>query len=71
VFSLYDLLAEKTSDDGHERGLARHLPYGEKSERFIRERAFVIAGFLLGKAAAHGIAVPVNQGLYQAVKEKR
>ena len=30
-----------------------------------------ITGFLLGKAAAHGITVPVNQGLYQAVKEKR
>ena len=30
-----------------------------------------ITGFLLGKAALHGIAVPVNQGLYQAVKEKR
>lgn len=30
-----------------------------------------ITGFLLGKAAAHGIAAPVNQGLYQAVKEKR
>ena len=29
-----------------------------------------ITGFLLGKAALHGIAVPVNQGLYQAVKEK-
>ena len=30
-----------------------------------------ITGFLLNKAALHGIAVPVNQGLYQAVKEKR
>ena len=30
-----------------------------------------ITGFLLGKAAAHGIAVPVNQGLYQAIKEKQ
>ncbi|MGL5031587.1 MAG: ketopantoate reductase family protein [Aeromonas sp.] len=29
-----------------------------------------ITGFLLNKAAEHGIAVPVNQGLYQAVKEK-
>ncbi|MFB2864112.1 ketopantoate reductase family protein [Aeromonas sp. MdU4] len=29
-----------------------------------------ITGFLLAKAAEHGIAVPVNQGLYQAVKEK-
>ncbi|MGU5715148.1 ketopantoate reductase family protein [Aeromonas taiwanensis] len=30
-----------------------------------------ITGFLLGRAAAHGIAVPVNQGLYQAIKEKQ
>ncbi|WP_033137916.1 ketopantoate reductase family protein [Aeromonas finlandensis] len=29
-----------------------------------------ITGFLLAKAAEHGIAVPVNQGLYQAIKEK-
>lgn len=29
-----------------------------------------ITGFLLNKAAKHGIAVPVNQGLYQAIKEK-
>ena len=29
-----------------------------------------ITGFLLSKAAKHGIAVPVNQGLYQAIKEK-
>lgn len=29
-----------------------------------------ITGFLLAKAARHGIAVPVNQGLYQAIKEK-
>ncbi|WP_421311274.1 ketopantoate reductase family protein [Aeromonas sp. 603757] len=29
-----------------------------------------ITGFLLVKAARHGIAVPVNQGLYQAIKEK-
>ncbi|WP_323065148.1 2-dehydropantoate 2-reductase [Aeromonas jandaei] len=29
-----------------------------------------ITGFLLAEAAEHGIAVPVNQGLYQAVKEK-
>lgn len=30
-----------------------------------------ITGFLLAKAAQHGIAVPVNQGLYQAIKEKQ
>ncbi|WP_287147478.1 2-dehydropantoate 2-reductase [Aeromonas sp.] len=30
-----------------------------------------ITGFLLACAAKHGIAVPVNQGLYQAIKEKR
>ncbi|ASI24131.1 TPA: 2-dehydropantoate 2-reductase [Aeromonas salmonicida] len=29
-----------------------------------------ITGFLLACAAKHGIAVPVNQGLYQAIKEK-
>jgi 2-dehydropantoate 2-reductase len=29
-----------------------------------------ITGFLLAKAARHDIAVPVNQGLYQAIKEK-
>lgn len=29
-----------------------------------------ITGFLLASAAKHGIAVPVNQGLYQAIKEK-
>ncbi|MNE26146.1 2-dehydropantoate 2-reductase [compost metagenome] len=29
-----------------------------------------ITGFLLARAAQHGIAVPVNQGLYQAIKEK-
>ena len=29
-----------------------------------------ITGFLLSKAAKHGIAVPVNQGLYQAIKDK-
>ncbi|MFC5704892.1 ketopantoate reductase family protein [Aeromonas eucrenophila] len=29
-----------------------------------------ITGFLLARAAKHGIAVPVNQGLYQAIKEK-
>jgi 2-dehydropantoate 2-reductase len=29
-----------------------------------------ITGFLLARAARHGIAVPVNQGLYQAIKEK-
>ena len=29
-----------------------------------------ITGFLLAKAARYGIAVPVNQGLYQAIKEK-
>ncbi|WP_068976828.1 MULTISPECIES: ketopantoate reductase family protein [Aeromonas] len=29
-----------------------------------------ITGFLLSKAAKHGIAAPVNQGLYQAIKEK-
>lgn len=30
-----------------------------------------ITGFLLARAACHGIAVPVNQGLYQAIKEKQ
>ena len=30
-----------------------------------------ITGFLLAKAAQHGIAVPVNQGLYQAIREKQ
>lgn len=30
-----------------------------------------ITGFLLAKAASHGIAVPVNQGLYQAINDKR
>jgi 2-dehydropantoate 2-reductase len=30
-----------------------------------------ITGFLLARAASHGIAVPVNQGLYQAIKEKQ
>lgn len=30
-----------------------------------------ITGFLLAKAVQHGIAVPVNQGLYQAIKEKQ
>lgn len=30
----------------------------------------VITGFLLAKAARHGISVPVNQGLYHAIKEK-
>lgn len=30
-----------------------------------------ITGFLLARAAQHGIAVPVNQGLYQAIKEKQ
>ncbi|PJG58176.1 ketopantoate reductase family protein [Aeromonas cavernicola] len=29
-----------------------------------------ITGFLLATAAQHGIAAPVNQGLYQAMKEK-
>lgn len=29
-----------------------------------------ITGFLLARAAHHGIAVPVNQGLYQGIKEK-
>ncbi|ENC6656581.1 2-dehydropantoate 2-reductase [Aeromonas hydrophila] len=30
-----------------------------------------ITGFLLARAASHGITVPVNQGLYQAIKEKQ
>lgn len=29
-----------------------------------------INGFLINKAKAHGIAVPVNSGLYQAIKDK-
>ena len=29
-----------------------------------------ITGFLLAKARLHGIMVPVNQGLYQAVKDR-
>jgi hypothetical protein len=35
------------------------------------EYTATITGFLLACAAKHGIAVPVNQGLYQAIKEKR
>ncbi len=38
---------------------ACHLPYGEKEEHFIRERAFVIADFLVAEGA-HALVIACN-----------
>lgn len=49
---------------------AHHLPYGEKSERFIRERAFVLADFLLGRGV-RALVIACNTATAAAARELR
>jgi glutamate racemase len=49
---------------------ARYLPYGEKSDAFIRERAFAISGFLAGEGA-RALVVACNTATAAAVHALR
>ncbi len=49
---------------------ARHLPYGEKSEAFIRERAFAIADFLLAERV-RALVIACNTATAAAARELR
>jgi glutamate racemase len=49
---------------------ARHLPYGEKSEAFIRGRCIAIADFLLA-TGVRGLVVACNSATAAAVAELR
>ncbi len=64
----------RTAAPGHDGGGAhrRQLLFHVSGHGTgARDRIEAITGFLLARAASHGIAVPVNQGLYQAIKEKQ
>lgn len=49
---------------------ARHLPYGDKDAAFIRERAFLIADFLL-EMGAQALVVACNTATAAAIRELR
>lgn len=49
---------------------ARYLPYGEKSDAFIRERAFAIGDFLL-EAGARALVIACNTATAAAARELR
>ncbi|MBP9032531.1 MAG: glutamate racemase [Pseudomonadales bacterium] len=49
---------------------ARYLPYGEKSDAFIRERAFAIGAFLLA-AGARALVIACNTATAAAARELR
>lgn len=49
---------------------AAHVPYGEKSEAFIRERAFAIAGFLQDEGS-RALVIACNTATAAAARELR
>lgn len=48
-----------------------YIPYGDKSEDFVRERCFTIAGFLLGRSKAKALVIACNTATAAAAEALR